>query len=66
MAMMEPVEGAEGRREGMKHTRQVFGPSVEQRRICCVSVLNALHTKNGLKHLSIIKGPRRIDQLRSY
>lgn len=33
VAMMEPVEGAEGRREGMKHTQQVFGPSMEQQRI---------------------------------
>lgn len=51
VAMMEPVEGAEGRREGMKHTQQVFGPSWNSReynlpqRILCVSVLNALHWK---------------------
>lgn len=32
-SLYEPVEGAEGRREGMKHTQQVFGPSVEQQRI---------------------------------
>lgn len=33
VAMTEPVEGAGGRREGMKYTQQVFGPSVEQQRI---------------------------------
>lgn len=51
VAMMEPVEGAEGRREEMKHRRL----RTERTPL-----------ENGLKHLSVmIKGSHRMDQLRS-